>query len=76
MEVTNDLDNPWAMPYLAPKAPTTQTELANSLDDLCTAFMAKGSPKLPQAGPEVANNPGNFSAISVTETTPDPPLVP
>ena len=56
----------------------SQPELGilNSLYNPYHMDIARGFPKLPQPGPEVANSPNDFYAICITETEPDPFLGP
>lgn len=41
-------------------------EMANSLGGCCAICVARGSPKLPQAGLEILNNLGHLCAVCMT----------
>lgn len=78
MEVTRSLGDSYticrARPQMAPpKLPQAESEMANSLGDLCASCMTRSSLKIPQPKQEVNNSPHDLCVICMTKSTPDPP---
>lgn len=81
MEVANSSGNPCAIcrasPYLAlPCCQKQDWRWLIGFDKLCTICLARGDPRHPQVGPDMANSLGDFCDICITETTPDLPPPP